>query len=156
LTDDARRAAFLRQWQNVIAVAGGRWCMWRSMPRLAAGSRQPESYHVVGRATDRLPRPPSESPWGTVSGQLMRFGLVGDARALRFGLTVTVLTAVFGILVSAISGYLGLVHAVVMRITDAMQRFRRTGVVFGRSGAAIDRSAAHAAYVFFARWDLIR
>ena len=121
---------FLTQWQNLIGLILVGLCVYVAIdvPRLAPPDPgKPEAYRVVGRATDRLPHPPSElAPWGTVSGQLdVRHTVLWGVRpALRFGLTVTALTAVFGILVGALSGYLGgWFNAIVMRITDAMLAF---------------------------------
>lgn len=100
---------FLRQWQNVIGLllVGAMVYVAIDVPRLAPPDPgKPESYHVVGRATDRLPRRRAKSRRGARSGELdvRHTVLWGTRAALRFGLTVTVLTAVFGILVGAISG----------------------------------------------------
>jgi peptide/nickel transport system permease protein len=122
---------FLSRWQNWVGLLliGAVIAIAIAAPQIAppADPDNPGRFKVVGRATDRIPHPPSEgAPLGTASGQVDMFYSVvwGTRSALRFGLTVTLLTATFGTLLGALSGYVGgLVNSVVMRITDAMLAF---------------------------------
>ncbi len=98
-------------------------------PLLAPPSdpEHPENARIVGRALDRMPRPPSaEAPLGTGPGQIdVYYQIVWGARsALRFGLITASLTALLGVLIGAISGYAGgWTDIVLMRFTDAFLTF---------------------------------
>jgi len=87
----------------------------------------PGDFKVVGRRTDRLPRPPNaELPLGTAAGQIDVFYSVvwGTRAALRFGLIVAGSAATIGVLAGAVSGYAGgRGSAITLRITDAFLAF---------------------------------
>ena len=98
-------------------------------PRIAPPDdlANPGDFKVVGRRTDRLPRPPNtELPLGTAAGQIDVFYSVvwGTRTALRFGLIVAGSAASIGVLVGAVSGYAGgRGSAITLRITDAFLAF---------------------------------
>ncbi len=92
-------------------------------------------FKKVGRATDRMPHPPSDvAILGTLPGQIdVYHALVWGTRdAMVFGLSVAIGAFLFGSLFGAIAGYAGgTVNNVMMRIVDAFLTFPAlAGVVF--------------------------
>ena len=122
---------FFSHWQGWLGVllVGTFVALAVLAPLLAppADPANPSDFKLVGRRTDRLPRPPSEqSPLGTASGQIdIYYSLVwGTRAALRFGLIVAGSAAVIGVLVGAVSGYAGgRGSAITLRVTDAFLAF---------------------------------
>jgi peptide/nickel transport system permease protein len=122
---------FFSHWQGWLGVllVGIFVAMALLAPRLAPPTdlANPAEYKIVGRRSDRLPRPPSEqSPLGTASGQIdIYYSVVwGTRAALRFGLIVAGSAAVIGVLVGAVSGYAGgRGSAITLRVTDAFLAF---------------------------------
>ncbi len=90
-------------------------------------SANPQVWQQVGRPSDPVPHPPSDSALlGTLPNQYdVFFTLIwGLRQAFQFGLSVTLIAAVFGILYGATSAYLGgFINNVMMRIADAFLAF---------------------------------
>jgi peptide/nickel transport system permease protein len=118
---------FLTRWTNLfgLLLVGGIVLVAMAAPQIAPplDPKNPAEFKVVGRWSDQMPHPPSETALlGTAGGQTdIFYSLVWGARsALQFGVTSALATAIFGVLLGAISGYLGgLFNSFVMRITDA-------------------------------------
>ena len=121
----------LANWQTLVGVGivAGFLAVALAAPLLAPPDdpSDPAPYQVVGRKSDRIPKPPSlRAPLGTETGQIdVYYSLVwGTRSALRFGLTVTVCTAAIGIAVGALGGIAGRrMNDFLMRATDAFLMF---------------------------------
>jgi peptide/nickel transport system permease protein len=122
---------FFSHWQGWLGlglvsffIAVAALAPWIAPP---ADLANPGDFKVVGRRTDRLPRPPNaQLLLGTASGQIDVFYSVvwGTRAALRFGLIVAGSAAVIGVLMGAVSGYAGgRGSAITLRITDAFLAF---------------------------------
>jgi peptide/nickel transport system permease protein len=124
-------AFFLSRWQNLLAlwIVTVYFLLAILAPTLSPHDdpEQAGPYKVVGRTTDQMPHPPSDSSLlGTLPGQLDVFHTViwGARSALRFGLVTALCTALLGTLLGAVSGYTGgLANSVIMRVTDAFLAF---------------------------------
>jgi len=121
----------LANWQTLVGmgIVAGFLAVALAAPLLAPPDdpSDPAPYQVVGRKSDRIPKPPSlRAPLGTETGQIdVYYSLVwGTRSALRFGLTVTVCTAAIGIAVGALGGIAGRrMNDFLMRATDAFLMF---------------------------------
>lgn len=147
---------FLSHWQNWLGLILALSFIFVALaaPVLSPPNATTQgAFKKVGRATDLVPHPPSETAiLGTLPGQIDVFhALIWGARdAVQFGLLVAVGAFFFGIFFGAVAGYSGgIVNNVMMRIADAFLTFPAlAGVVFIQQLVAITIESMGGTYWF--------